>query len=65
MRVVLFMLPNYICAALSGHTHNYMHSAGKFGNGQWPNAPNFSPGPPEISTIWALVAQIYLSGSNK
>ena len=31
------------------------------GNGQWPNAPNFCLGPPEISKILALVAQIYSS----
>ena len=33
------------------------------GNGRWPNAPNFCLGPPEISKILALVAQIYSSGS--
>ena len=30
---------------------------------RWPNAPNFCLGPPEISKILALVAQIYSSGS--
>ena len=38
------------------------------GNGQWarwPNASNFCLGPPEIITLWTLVAQIYLSGNSK
>ena len=30
---------------------------------QWPNAPNFCLGPLEISKLWTLVAQIYLSGN--
>ena len=30
---------------------------------RWPNASNFCLGPPEISKILALVAQIYSSGS--
>ena len=33
------------------------------GNGQRPNAPNFCLGPPEISKLQTLVAQIYLSGN--
>ena len=32
---------------------------------QWPNAPNFCLGPPEITKLWTLVAQIYLSGNSK
>ena len=31
----------------------------------WPNVPNFCLGPPEISKLWTLVAQIYLSGSSE
>ena len=31
----------------------------------WPNAPNFCLGPPEISKLWTLVAQKFLSGNNK
>ena len=34
-------------------------------SGPWPNAPNFCLGPPEISKLWTLVAQIYLSGNSK
>ena len=26
---------------------------------QWPNATNFCLGPPDISKLWTLVAQIY------
>ena len=35
------------------------------GNCHWSNVLNFSLGSPEISKIWALVAQIYFSGYNK
>ena len=30
-----------------------------------PNAPSFCLGPPEISKLWTLVAQIDLSGNSK
>ena len=32
---------------------------------RWPDAPNFCLGPPEISKLWTLVAQLYLSGNSK
>ena len=32
---------------------------------RWPNAPIFCLGPPEISKLWTLVAQIYFSDNSK
>ena len=32
---------------------------------RWPNAPNFCLGPLEITKLWTLVAQNYLSGNSK
>ena len=40
----------------------YFYSAG---NGQGPNAPNFCLGPPEITKLWTIVAQIHLFANSK
>ena len=54
-----------VCNIIIISTFSVMLSVLETARVRWPNAPNFCLGPPEISKLWTLVAQIYLSGNGK